>query len=158
MVAETLLAHVPIPYLNVHPMPVPWCDEAAASQYQQELKRSLHEGALDYVVLGVGGDGHTASLFPHEASTKRATARNLWVLPSRAPANTPSVHRLTLSYTLINAAREVGVLLVGQAKRPVVAQLVRGTAPGGLAAQGLPILGVRPAAGRLTWYISYDAL
>mmetsp|Transcript_19643 Transcript_19643/g.32843 ORF Transcript_19643/g.32843 Transcript_19643/m.32843 type:complete len:119 (+) Transcript_19643:1-357(+) len=108
---------------------------------------------LDFVILGVGTDGHTASLFPGEKSLEE---RHQTVLPSQAPADTPATQRLTLSFASINNAREIAVLLVGKSKRDVVAKL-KDTEMGKGPVHEMPIFGVRPTEGMLSWYTDTDA-
>ena len=78
---------------------------------------------LDYVLLGVGGDGHTASLFPGEdyaaAVDPHSSARALGVLPDPLPASAP-VARVSLSLAAISCARAVGIAATGPAKRAVI--------------------------------------
>lgn len=103
---------------------------------------------FDLVLLGVGPDGHVASLFPNRPETAAAAG---WVLPvSDSPK--PPPERITLSLPAINAAAEVVVVAVGESKAEIVQRALEVQAlPGALPAQL-----VRPAGGRLRWLL--DAL
>jgi len=121
MARETLLSLVPIPAANVHRWPAELAPENAANAYEEELDRRLGNDGLDLVFLGIGDDGHTASLFPGTAA--------LEVRDRRAAANfVPAFDRwrLTLTYVALEAARAVLFLVEGQAKAPVVRRLKDG--------------------------------
>jgi 6-phosphogluconolactonase len=142
MAREAFLDRVPIPAARVHRMEADDPDlDAAAARYAALLPERL-----DVLVLGMGQDGHTASLFPgsppvHEKERK--------VVPARAPV--PPVHRLTITPPVIAAARRVAVLTAGMAKAPVVARVLRGPwrpeeLPAQLAREGTWILDRAAAA------------
>ena len=122
MAAETLLSRVPIPAENVHRWKAEREPEEAASLYEKELVSAA--GAppvLDLVFLGVGLDGHTASLFPGSAVlaiTDRSCAANF--VPSLGS------WRLTLTYPALNAAREALFLVEGKEKREIVRKIEAG--------------------------------
>ena len=145
MVRAALLSRVPIPAASVHRMEAERPDrEAAARDYERSLPRGL-----DILVLGVGADGHTASLFPGSAALDEQ--RRL-VLPVIGPK--PPVERLTVTPPVIEAARSVVVLATGADKAAMVARAVEGpldpkAVPAQLARRGAWFLD-RAAAGRLT--------
>lgn len=91
----------------------------AAAEYEQRLRRlvTATAGTLDLVLLGVGTDGHTASLFPDGAELDATS----WVTRSRAPA--PPVERLTLTLPLLSGAREIVFLVAGAGKASTLAAL-----------------------------------
>ena len=139
MVEETLISHVPIPPENVHPIPQEarpgergaGSPEEAAERYEEELRRLLERpsGArgggrggpgLDAVLLGVGEDGHTASLFPGDAAVEE-TGR--WV---RAVPHPPAPHehpRVTLTLPALARAEQVLFLAAGERKRDAVRRI-----------------------------------
>ncbi len=145
MVWETLLAHVPIPEENIHRVPTELGPEAAAEAYDQALA-SLPR-PLDWVLLGMGADGHTASLFPHTPVLKERTRRAAAVFPQ----NTPE-WRVTLTYPVLNAAARVRVLVQGERKAEALARALLGP----YEPEALPIQGVRPATG-LVWFLDEAA-
>lgn len=121
MVRETLLGHIDIPAANVHPMPTTGTPEEAAAAYQAELEAYYRSGTLDaarplfdLVLLGLGENGHTASLFP---GTPALEERVRWVVPC-VPNDAPHT-RLTLTYPAIASSREVAFLLAGAGKQEV---------------------------------------
>lgn len=113
MATETLLSRVPA---RVHPMT--GCDPAG---YEAELAAALGPGLprLDLVFLGLGEDGHTASLFPGD---RAALETERWV----ALVERPDHRRLTLTLPVLSAARVAAFLVSGRAKRAALARLLRG--------------------------------
>lgn len=144
MAAESLLGRVPIPADRVHRMAAEREDrEAAARAYARELP-----DALDLLVLGMGPDGHTASLFPGSPALGETRQK---VAPVVGPKLPP--HRLTITPPVIAAARRVAVLVVGAEKAATVARVLQGPArprewPVQLALRGAWFLD-RAAAGEL---------
>jgi 6-phosphogluconolactonase len=133
-----LLSHVPIPGEQIHPMPVEEADlEAAAERYGDLLRAVTGPGlSLDLVHLGLGTDGHTASLTPGSP-----------FLAADAPpvAVTPPFHgrrRMTLTLPVLNAAHHALWLVAGAEKAAVVRCLVDGD-------RALPATNVTPAQARL---------
>jgi len=117
MAREALVDRVGLPPSRVHRMEADDPDlEAAAGRYAAILP-----DALDVLVLGMGEDGHTASLFPGSPAL-RETSRK--VVPARGPV--PPVRRLTITPPVIAAARRVAVLVAGAAKAPMVARVWQG--------------------------------
>jgi 6-phosphogluconolactonase len=113
MASEALLRRVSVPAGNVHRMEAEAADaEAAAQRYA-----ALLPGALDVLVLGVGADGHTASLFPGSPALRERSRR---VVPARAPR--PPERRLTITPPVIAAARRILVLAAGADKAEPVAR------------------------------------
>ena len=133
MVNETLLSRVPLPAENVHRMQADADDlERAADRYAALLPR-----ALDVLVLGIGPDGHTASLFPGSPALRERTRR---VVPARAPK--PPERRLTITPRVIGAARRILVLAAGGDKAEAVARALKAAAraddvPASLARDGV---------------------
>ena len=133
MVNETLLSRVPLPVENVHRMEADADDlERAADRYAALLPQ-----ALDVLVLGIGPDGHTASLFPGSPALRERTRR---VVPARAPK--PPERRLTITPPVIGAARRILVLAAGGDKAEAVARALKAAAradevPASLARDGV---------------------
>jgi len=122
MARETLLTRVPIPPENVHPMPTDFERPAdAAAAYESEMRKVLGERPeFDIVFLGVGPEGHTASLFPDSPALAE---KKRWVVAVEVPAETPQ--RLTLTLPVLNSARNVFFLAEGSKKREIVAAIRR---------------------------------
>jgi len=113
---------------------------------------------LDLVLLGLGGDGHTASLFPGAMAVEE---QSRWVVATPAPggAGERDLPRLTLTLPVLNAAREVIFLVSGAAKSEIVAAVLK-DAEGSVAERSprpLPAARVAPADGQLTWLLDEDA-
>jgi 6-phosphogluconolactonase len=170
-IQDTIGEHSGIPGEQVHPMHA-LADDADLA-YQRELREHLgwrekgHD-RLDFVLLGMGTDGHTASLFPrspalmadlepdgHQASLP-AHMRPELVRFNNGPTVTPP-ERLTLTLQMINASRFVAVLVTGEAKRPVLERVSRAYRGAPENPADLPILGVQPLAGELRWYLDHAA-
>jgi 6-phosphogluconolactonase len=121
MARENLIAHVPIPADNVHPMPTDAAEpKKAAEAYEAELRRFFGTGApaFDLQLLGLGVEGHTASLFPGSPALEEKVRRVAAVV---APANPPQ--RLTLTLPVLNQARNTFFLVAGADKRAIIAAL-----------------------------------
>ncbi|HVH68993.1 MAG TPA: 6-phosphogluconolactonase [Gemmatimonadales bacterium] len=113
MVNESLLAHVPVPAAHIHRMEAERPDlGAAAAAYDRLLP-----AALDILVLGMGADGHTASLFPGSWAVEERRRRVVAVEGPKPPAR-----RLTITPPVITAARQVAVLATGKEKAAAVAR------------------------------------
>jgi 6-phosphogluconolactonase len=156
MARKSLLGRVKIPPAQIFPMTAEAPSAAeAAERYTQTLAKffSAPEGGrpprFDFMLLGLGEDGHTASLFPHAPSLE-ATAWTTWSPPGKT---SPLVDRITMTYPVLNAARQV-VFLVSGAKK---ASVVREVLAGGARRENRPAAGVRPVDGQLTWLVDADA-
>lgn len=154
MAATALLERVPVPPRCVHRIHGEASDLAAAArEYQAEIARVLGvpaDGpppAFDLVLLGMGADGHTASLFP---GTTGLEERRRWVVSHRVP----SLHtdRVTLTLPVLNRARDVRIFVTGQDKGPRLRQAL--AAPRG---ETLPVQRVAPDGGRLVWLVDRAA-
>lgn len=152
MARETLLDPLAVDAARVHRMPAERPDlEAAAREYEAELVRVAGDGdgtpRLDIVLLGLGADGHTASLFP---GGEAVACVDRWVTVERSAA--PGLPRLTLSLATLNAARCVLFFVAGAEKSEAVARVLE---PEG--GEPLPAARVRPRDGRLLWRIDRAA-
>lgn len=125
MARETLLSRVPIPEGQVFAIPTDGeTPEADARRYEQMLRTAFPGAtwpAWDLLLLGIGDDGHTASLFP---GTPALTETERWVAVGNAPVEPRE--RITLTLPAINAAREAWFLVTGQSKRELVGRAFRG--------------------------------
>ena len=142
---EALLDRVAIPADRIHRIAGEIDPLAAADAYEVTLREVLgEERRLDLILLGIGADGHTASLFPrHQALTEAER----WIVPVHAPADPP--WRVTMTLPLINAARHVLFLVTGKEKATAVRYLQKG--------EPLPASMVHPADGSLTVLVDADA-
>jgi 6-phosphogluconolactonase len=147
---ETLLARVPIPAGNVHRMRGELEPEAAAQAYERALQDFFcgPRTRFDLVLLGLGEDGHTASLFP---GSPQLAERERLAVPATASYQGRPAQRVTLTLPAINTARLVMFLVTGSAKAEVVQAVVQG--PAG----HLPAQHIQPVAGQLTWLLDAAA-
>lgn len=153
LIREWIVNNVPIPPEQVHPMQALKPD--GDRLYEDLLQQQVGDGRLDAILLGLGEDGHTASLFPRSPALRQSTR---WVAFNDGAAVAGPKPRLTLTYPMINAARRIYVLVTGRAKRPILRRLlrrVRGAAQVGR----LPILGVKPVHddAQMSWYLDGEA-
>lgn len=153
---EALLDHVPIPAAQVYRMEGEAEPDAAAERYEQGLKQFFggQAPAFDVNVLGVGEDGHTASLFSGSPALKEGRR---WVLRTEASSTSPVKNRLTLTFPALNAARLMLVLASGEMKRSVLAEVLRAYDQDPPADDAPPAAHLRPADGRLVWLVTADA-
>jgi len=153
MADKALFTPLRIPSGQVHRMKGEDRSEAAAAQYEDSLRRLTGASGpwpqLDLVLLGMGEDGHTASLFPGTPSLQERTR---WVVPSRSPLGTRS--RLTLTLGVINHATVILFLVTGSNKASVVRRILE-PRPGDHITY--PAALVKPETGRLLWYLDQGA-
>ena len=148
MAREALLSKVHIPGDNVYRMAGERDPNIAAREYGQMLKEKFGEAGLDLILLGMGDDGHTASLFPDTAALDEAK--------HRCVANfVPKLNtwRLTLTAPFINRARDVMIIVSGAGKAARLREVLEGAAD----PRRLPVQLIRPAEGRLTWIVDAAA-
>lgn len=122
-----LLDHAPIPPANIHRMPGELPPEEAVRIYAADLAQSFDTDGVpvfDLIILGMGADGHTASLFP--GAPARAPRHSLVTLVS-APDRHPRVARLTLTPAVLDAATQVLFLILGADKHPALRTVRTGT-------------------------------
>ncbi len=151
MARHAWLAKVALPPENIHPMPTAHADPAvSANQHEAELQQffQLQPGAFprfDLILLGIGDDGHTASLFPHtEALQVRDRLTTV--------GNKDGQPRITFTASLINHARAVLFLVAGASKRPALAQIFADVADN----MTYPARLIRPE-GELWWLLDQAA-
>ena len=125
---DTLLAHVPIPPTHVRRMDCSPSPQAGAERYEAGLRESARthgEPVFDLVMLGLGPDGHTASLFP---GTTALAEREHWVRANWV--DRLGAWRMTLTYPALTAAGQVLFLVQGSDKAPVVKAVLEESRPG----------------------------
>jgi 6-phosphogluconolactonase len=154
MAKETLLSKVAIPPANIFRIPAENPDAAAAAEAYEETLRTFFGVApgefprFDLILLGIGPDGHTASLFPDTLALQeksRLVVAN-WV-------EKLETSRITLTLPVLNAARCVAFLVSGTDKAAALHEVLEGNA----AAEKYPSKLVRPASGKLIWFVDRAA-
>ncbi len=157
MARRALISRVPLPESNVFPVKTdaPTAMEAAAD-YEQKIGAFFGANppdappAFDLILLGLGDDGHTASLFPGKPAL---AVRDHWTAASTPGVLPPPVDRITFTFPLINAARRV-VFLVSGAKKAEIARDVIESDPN---ENDYPAANVMPTQGTLTWLLDREA-
>jgi len=149
MTSEALLSKVPLPGENIFRMEGELDPEVAADRYESNLRNSMKlEGAespaFDLLLLGMGDDGHTASLFPH---TQAIEEIGRLVLANHVPQK--DTWRITLTAPVINQAREVAFLIEGEVKAAVLAEVLTGP----YNPERLPSQLIRPSNGKLRFLL-----
>jgi 6-phosphogluconolactonase len=154
MAREAFVKHVPIAAENVHRMHGEDDPEVAAHAYEEELRRLAKlerpvsdVPVFDLVLLGLGRDGHTASLFPHSPALDE---EERFCVAIEAPDGSP---RLTVTLPVINSARRVVVLVSGAEKAGMVAEVFEGFR----LPKAVPAQAVAPVKGQLLWLLDEAA-
>ena len=144
-IRESLLDRTPLPAENIHPMPVAVADaEVAIAQYTATLKRAAGSPpVLDLAQLGLGPDGHTASLVPGDPVLNIADADVAMTAPYQGR------RRMTLTYPMINRSRRILWVVTGADKAPILPRLLKGdvSIPAGRIAREQALLIADAAAG-----------
>jgi len=150
MANESLISKVSIPAGNVHRIGAEEDAMLAAQQYEDELRDffGVYEAgfpSFDLILLGLGDDGHTASLFPE---TEALGNNERWVVDNFVKKL--HAHRITMTFPTINHAANVMFLVSGSSKASVCKQIFAGSGQ-------FPAQKVQPVQGTLAWYLDKDA-
>jgi 6-phosphogluconolactonase len=150
MADETLLSRVPIPAAQVHRMRGELPPAEAASEYEGELREFFGDEPprLDLILLGMGDNGHTASLFPGLTAVRE---QRRWVVAEDVVE--VGMWRITLTPVVLNLAREALFLVAGSAKASMLRQVLEGP----YTPDKLPAQIVRPSPGEVIWLVDADA-
>jgi 6-phosphogluconolactonase len=151
LVFDRLLSKVPIPNENIHRIKGEEEPEKAARDYEADIKEFFGGSGLpvfDLVLLGMGEDGHTASLFPGSKSLEE-TAR----LAIPVYLKKPYGNRITLTLPVLNNAAQILFLVAGISKATVLSEILRGGEKGG----EFPAGRIRPIRGTVIWLIDQEA-
>ena len=145
MIQETLLCHINIPKSNVHRIKGENGPEKAAILYEKSLKRffgNVKIPEFDLALLGIGTDGHTASLFPESKSLYEQ--RKLVIPAGKGPEG---YERVSLSYPLLNQSRNIWFVIAGEEKKNILTKLYYGD----FEPVTCPAQGIRPKSGKLVY-------
>jgi len=152
MANEALLSHVAIPPENVHRIRAELDPDAAAKDYERRLREFFQPAndawpRFDLIMLGLGEDGHTASLFPGSTALLDSSrwVTSTWVQRMKT-------YRITLTYPVLNHAAEIEFLVSGSGKAEILRDVL-----GPPASPPFPAQKVSPENGRLLWLLDHDA-
>jgi len=150
MTREVMLAKVPVPPENIHPVPTDGTPDEAARRYERTLREAYGAATFDparplfdITLLGLGADGHTASLLPGQPVLEE---RSRWVMA--VSHGRPEV-RITMTYPAIDSSRSVAFLVAGREKTAILTAIRGGDS-------SLPAARVRPV-GELIWFVDKAA-
>ncbi len=151
MVQETLLDHIKIPDDNIHRIRGEIAPEEATAEYTELLHDHFKESppCFDLILLGLGEDGHTASLFPETDAVDECEKHTVAVFVPKL-----SAWRVTLTLPVLNAAREVLFLVSGRSKSEMVQRIMSIKQP----VKELPATMVDPQNGELHWMLDSEAM
>lgn len=153
MAADVLIDAVPIPTDQVHPIPThPDTPDAAATAYTETLQEYFpnRSATFDTVLLGLGADGHTASLFPETGTPEQRRTDESWVRSVTAPPRHEISARLTCTLPTLNGARRAVFLVAGEEKRDALTQVLDQSD------STLPAAQIHPR-GAILWYVDEAA-
>jgi 6-phosphogluconolactonase len=154
MAFDTLLNHVPAIPSQIHVMRTDIDPEQSAIEYEKILRRYfppepiLPEKSFDLVLLGMGDDGHTLSLFP---GTPVVHEEKAWAISFFLPAQ--NMHRITLTKSIVNKAQRIAFLATGPGKAHALKEVLKGTYHPDL----YPSQEIKPAEGALHWFVDKAA-
>ncbi|EIW16232.1 MULTISPECIES: 6-phosphogluconolactonase [Pelosinus] len=150
MARKAFLDHVPIPQEQIYPIVCNSTPEQAAKEYEEVIASTFAEAEpqFDFIFLGLGSDGHTASLFPNTSVLRE---KKHWTGHVYLPEL--DSHRVTLTAPLINQARTIAFLVTGDSK----AQIVREVLEGPQDHLRLPSQMIAPENGELFWFLDQGA-
>lgn len=150
MVREVLLQKISIPEENVHRVPAELEPRMAAFAYEEVLRNYFFDEwpRFDLVLLGMGEDGHTASLFPNSAGLNET---HRWFIANHAPEK--DEWRLTLTKNAINAARHIAVIVTGDSKAATLIDVLEGEHQ----QHEKPIQLIAPGNGEMVWFLDQTA-
>ena len=148
---KDLFVHIPIPPANVHRMPGSLPPDEGARTYQKTLASffSLQEGqfpVFDFILLGVGKDGHIASLFPGQPALEESGQMVMHVI-----GGDPFLDRITLTLPVLNSGRRIIFLVAGNGKAEIMRSIFSGKQ------SDLPACRIKPVTGSLLWILDLRA-
>jgi 6-phosphogluconolactonase len=148
---DTLLSKVALPDKNIHRIKGEEAPDIAARDYEEEMRRFFGESekpGFDLIILGMGEDGHTASLFPGSKSLEETVRLAIPVYLKE-----PKKNRITLTLPVLNDADQILFLVAGSSKAAVLSEIL---GDGGKK-KGFPAGMVRPIHGTMTWLVDQEA-
>jgi 6-phosphogluconolactonase len=150
MAKESLLDKIKIPAANIFRVPTGDTPKKDAARYEKQIIDFFKKGKprFDFLMLGIGANGHTASLFPGSSALKEK--KELVIATKNSETNQD---RITFSYPLINRAHQIIFLASGNGKAPILAEAMNGEK----SKKEIPVHGIQPKKGSLLWMIDEEA-
>ena len=150
---EQLINFIKLSYINIHPIPVNLlpCMKAAES-YEHEIQAHVVNASMDFIVLGVGHDGHTASLFPNQESLDEIDKLAVATVKGHDP-QADDHHRVSLTFGALKLAKQLAVIVRGEGKQELMDSIRHVKA---VPEQKYPVVKLAKMASHLTWYIDSD--
>lgn len=150
MCYDELLNKISIPEENIHVMRTDIAPEESAAEYQATLQKYFgdSENTFDFVLLGMGDDGHTLSLFP---GTDVINETEKWVTAFFLPAQ--DMYRITLTAPVVNAAKFIAFMAVGAGK----AETLKSVLEGEINLNKFPSQIIKPQKGQVHWFVDAAA-
>jgi len=149
MARQSLLDHISIPEVNIHPITYEISPRKAAEEYEKVLQITFGDRPqFDVVLLGLGDNGHTASLFP---ATDVLNIQDHWV--SEVYVAEQNLYRVTLTAPILNQATTIIFLVAGSTKAQVIKEVLEGSQDN----KRLPALLIKPVNGELYWLLDQQA-
>jgi len=147
MASEALLNHVDIPESQIYRMKGELPPQEAESDYIEQLKTYFgdYTPIFDFVLLGMGDDAHTASLFPN---TSAIHEHEKWVVAHEVPKL--NTHRITLTPVILNQANYIAFMVDGENKAPALANVLQGMKD----VDTYPSQIIKPTSGTLRWFVT----
>ncbi|MDB5282659.1 MAG: 6-phosphogluconolactonase [Bacteroidota bacterium] len=150
MANSLLLSKVNIPAKNIHPIPVNLTPVEAALSYEETIKNFFNQSPplFDLILLGLGENGHTASLFPYTAVLHEISR-----LVKEVYVEEQQMFRVTMTAPLINKGRNIAFLVTGKQKH----QILKTVLTDSIDKDKYPVELIRPEQGELIWWTDKDA-
>ena len=152
MAKESLLDHIELPPENIHRISGEISPGTAAEEYEQAVRKYVPDGnglpRFDITLLGIGDDGHTASLFPDTPVLKE---QKKLVASVHVPAL--ASWRITLTYPVINNSKSILFLVKGASKAKIIGQVLSGSNPD----NRYPVQNINPQDGQVIWFLDKEA-
>ncbi len=148
MAMESGLKNLLIPFEQIHRMIAETKIKENAEKYEDLIKNTLKEKPFDLIMLGMGPDGHTASLFPNTLALKE---RERWVVSNEVPQKNTT--RMTMSYPCINSAQNIVIYVIGDSKKKMLASLLLSKEP----SKSLPIYKIGTREHKALWIVDENA-
>jgi len=149
---DALLSKIALPQENIHRIKGEEAPDKAARDYEEEIRRFFGESerpGFDLIILGMGEDGHTASLFPGSKSLEETVKLAIPVYLEK-----PGKNRITLTLPVLNSADQILFLVAGPSKAAVLSEVLGE----GEKKKGFPVGLVRPDHGSMIWLIDQEAV